>query len=191
MLAARTETTLKGVNYRSFMKAFETLRGKESVDAMLADLPDELGDGLRYGRLVASGWYPVAWYRQMHASAQRVTGAGPELARAIGRQSRIEDFRGVYRLLAFVLSPEVLVAKGAMIYRLYDSMGLVDIQEARAGMLRVRYHQCVGYDANIWESSLGGTVGILESCGAVALRVQIVEGGRDGDDAMIFEARWV
>jgi hypothetical protein len=179
------------VNYRSFMKAFETLRGKEAVEAMIVDLPEELADGLRYGRLVASGWYPVAWYRLMHASAQRVTKSGPELARAIGRQSRIDDFRSVYRLLSFVMSAEAVVAKGAMLYRLYDSMGLVDIQEARTGMLRVRFHNCIGYDANVWESSLGGTIGILESCGAEALRVQIVDRGRDGDDEMTFDARWV
>lgn len=188
---ARAETTLKGVNYRSFMKAFEVLRGKAAVEALYAELPSEIADSVRYGRLVASGWYPVAWYRQMHAAAQRATKSGPELARAIGRQSRIDDFRGVYRLLAFVASPEAIVAKAAMLYRLYDSMGCVDIQEARKGMLRVRYHDCVGYDANVWESALGGTVGVLESCGAVALRVHIVEGGRDGDDAMIFEGRWV
>ena len=189
--ATRVETKLKGVNFRSFMKAFLALRGAGAVERMLVDLPTELGGALRYGGIVAGGWYPVAWYRLMHASAQRVTGSGHELARAIGVQSRKDDFTGVYRLVAFVVSPESLFKNAARVYRLYDSMGVAEIVEARPGMVRARYHSCVGYDANVFESSVGGAIGILEACGAEAVRVMIIDGGKDGDDEVTFEIRWV
>ncbi|MEO9141715.1 MAG: hypothetical protein ABI332_05545 [Polyangiaceae bacterium] len=112
---SRVETKLKGVNFRSFMKAFRVLRGEEAVERMLADLPSEVSRALRYGGIVAGGWYPVAWYRLMHASAQHVTNSGQELVRAIG----------------------------------------------------------------------------LEACGAEAVRVAIIAGGKDGDDEITFEMRWV
>lgn len=173
------------------MKAFLVLRGPEAVKRMLVDLPSEVSEALRYGSIVAGGWYPVAWYRLMHASAQRVTNAGRELARAIGVQSRKADFTGVYRLVAFVVSPESLFKNAARVYRLYDSMGVAEILEGRHGMVRARYHSCVGYDANVFESSVGGAVGILEACGAEAVRVMILDGGQDGDDEITFELRWV
>lgn len=48
-MAIRTETRLKGVDFRSFMKAFLVLRGAEAVERMLADLPSEVSEALRYG----------------------------------------------------------------------------------------------------------------------------------------------
>ncbi|MDB4942190.1 MAG: hypothetical protein JWP97_1724 [Labilithrix sp.] len=90
-----------------------------------------------------------------------------------------------------MVSPESLLKNSARVYRLYDSMGVAEILEARPGMTRVRYHSCVGYDANVFESSMGGAIGILEACGAQAVRALVVAGGTDDGDEIVFELRWV
>jgi hypothetical protein len=179
------EVRCKGVMFRSTLNALDRLRGEGAADRALALLSPEVSHALR-GGLVATGWYPVAWLRELHDAAQRACGSGPQLARAIGYEAARADFRGVYRFLASLLAPEKLIE---LTPRIWDG-GRTQFTEAREGMSSGRYTECRGFDHNIWESIIGGSIAILEIGGAKNVRIRVVTGGGDGDDAMECEGRW-
>src|SRR5690349_15801379 len=99
------ELRTKGVSLLSFVSTLRTLHGNDVAERTLDDLPDDACAALRKGLVVSSAWYPLAWHRAMHASAQRACNADPELARTIGYHGTQADFRGVYRFVASLIAP--------------------------------------------------------------------------------------
>src|SRR5579872_40853 len=145
------EPRVKGLAFRSTIEALRSLRGDASVAATFDELAGPFGELVRFGGLSASAWYPLAAYRDLMAAIRRATHSGPELLRAIGRQASLADFRGVYRFVAFVLSPQRLITKAPRAWSLYFDSGRLEVSEAREGMASARYLGCDGFDRNIWE----------------------------------------
>lgn len=178
----------KGINFRSFVGACRRLLGDAAVGKMTRLLPDELGRQLRTGAFVTGNWYALADFRALHAAAQAVSGRGPELAYAIGRDSASDDFRGIYRVLTFVLSPEFLLKRTPAIWSRYYDTGEVAI-EARPGFAHARFREARGFDHVLWQDVVGGCAGVLEVCGAKDLKMAIVGGGGD-ESHLSLTATW-
>jgi len=181
---------VKGVAFRSTLTGLQRLRGEAATQSVLEALPGELGKIVRFGGLAASAWYPMSSYRALLATIRQVTRGGPDLLRAVGRESSYDDFRGVYRVVAFVLAPERLIQQAPRAWSLYFDAGGLDVVEARDGMACARFFGCFGFDRNVWERAMGGSQGLLEVCGAKNVRLRVVSGGGDGDDRLELEARW-
>lgn len=184
------EPRAKGLNFRTFMKSLDRVHGYAIVARTLEGLAPEVRDPLKYGKIVPGGWYPLEWYRLLHASAQQATARGPELSRDLARSSMHDDFSGIYRLITFVIAPQTLIKKAPQIMKLYYSHGNVEIPRAQAGMARAVFTDCQGFDKNLWEDAIGSCVGVLEACRAKEVRTEIVEGGQDGDEGLVLDARW-
>jgi hypothetical protein len=185
-----SELQVKGLAFRSTLAGLRRLRGEAAATAVLAALPGALGESARFGGLSASSWYPISFYRELLATIRRVTRASPELLRAVGREASYDDFRGVYRVIAFVLSPQRLINQAPRAWSLYFDSGSLEVLEAREGMASARYFECVGFDRNVWERAMGGSEGLIEVCGGKNVRLRVVSGGGDGDEELVLEARW-
>lgn len=185
------EPQVKGIAFRSTLDGLRSLRGPAAVAATLDRLGGPFAESLRFGGVGLSAWYPLALYRALLTAARGATHSGPELLRAVGREASLADFRGVYRIIAFVLSPQRLIAQAPRAWALYFDAGTLEIVEAREGMARARYTKCAGFDRNVWERAIGGSLGLLEVCGAQHVRLRVVSGGGDGDDSLDLEARWI
>jgi hypothetical protein len=181
---------VKGVSLIGTLKSLETLHGAAAREAAVVALKGELAEQVRGNALLSAGWYPLEWLRQVHAAAQTATGRGPQLARELSREATLADFRGIYKLLTFVLSPQGIVRKAPSTWSRYYDGGRLEVVEARAGFASARFIGCEGFDRNLWEDSIGGCVGVLEACGASDPFVTVLRGGRDGDDGMDIEVRW-
>ena len=180
----------KGLQFRSFTRALKRLRGDEALTATYDAMPPEVGNALRYGTIVTGGWYPVPWYCELHAAAQRATGEGAELSRAIAKDAVQDDFRGVYRLITLALSPQLIFKLSPKLVSLYYDTGRVVIEDAEHGFVRARLEGFDDFDHNLWEDMIGGSTGVLELAGAKNMTVRIVAGGKDFDPDMTFEVRW-
>ncbi len=180
----------KGLQFRSFMRALRSLRGELAAEATLAELRKELREALQYGTFVTSGWYPVEWYAELHAAAQRATREGVELARAVSKAGIQEDFRGVYRLVTLALSPQAIFRWAPKVVSLYYDTGMLAIDTAAKGVVRGRFVGFEGFDRNLWEDMIGGTTGVMELAGAKELMAHPRSGGRDGDADMALEVTW-
>jgi hypothetical protein len=148
---------------------------------MLGKLPADLREAIRYRRITGEMWYPLSWYRALHAAAQDATGMGRVLARMLGRETTRADFSGVNRVFLFVLSPQALLAKAPRVYEQYFTTGTVSTPEIRRGQARVRFEGCKGFDRNIWDDMTGSVEVLVELAGGRDVRVEIVSGGDEGD----------
>jgi hypothetical protein len=158
---------------------------------LFAELSGELGESMRNHSLIQGGWYPLTWYCDLHRVAQQITGAGPELARRVGRVSSIEDLTGgLYRVLLRAMSPQFLLKAGSRIFSKYYETGTMIVDESGSGYARARFTHCKGFDHNIWEDVFGGCEGALIACRATNIRINVLSGGGDQDEDALAECRW-
>jgi hypothetical protein len=180
----------KGIAFRAFLTTLERLRGSDSVEATLAALPPEISGPLRLGEVVASGWYPVAWYRELHAAMNRACGeTGFDLSRRIGIESTIADFRGIYRLLLRVVSSETLVSQAPKLFKMFFDGGEVAMIETAKGFGVIEFSGWHGFDRAIWSDVAGAVEGVLVARRAFDVRSRVLRGG--GSEALLrLECRW-
>jgi len=160
------------------------------VEGTLAGVPPEISRALRLGEVVASGWYPVDWYRELHAAMNRACGeTGLDLSRRIGRESTIEDFRGIYRLLLRVISSETLVAQSPKLFGMFFEGGEVAMVETGKGFGVIEFTGWHGFDRAIWSDVTGAVEGVLVARRATDVRSRVLRGG-GSDGHLRLECRW-
>ncbi|MCC6876561.1 MAG: hypothetical protein IT378_19820, partial [Sandaracinaceae bacterium] len=173
------EIEIKGVAIRTFFEVMRDRVGPNVERALRAELPPAQREAL-HDPVLASSWYPIGLYRELHLAAQRLTKSGSELSRHIGREGVSRDFQGIYKLLVGALSPHWLMSWGPRMYGRYFRGGSLAVPEAREGFSRAEWRGCAGFDKNLWLDMIGSTEATLEACGATHVRQRIVEGGGDG-----------
>jgi hypothetical protein len=180
----------KGITFRGFLTTLERLRGTDSVEATLAELPPEISRALRLGEVVATGWYPVDWYRELHAAMNRACReTGFELSRRIGLESTIADFRGIYRLLLRVVSSETLVSQSPRLLAMFFEGGEVAMVETGKGFGVIEFTGWHGFDRAMWADMTGAVEGVLVARRAFDIRTRVLRGG--GSEGMLrLECRW-
>jgi hypothetical protein len=112
----------------------------------------------------------------------KATGRDVELIEALSRESTLEDFRGIYRLLAFALSPEFLMRRSGGLFSRYYDTGTLTVTVAKKGYGEAQFRGCVGFDRILWADVISGTCAILEVCGAKDIQRRITRGGGDEPD---------
>lgn len=188
MTVTQAASEVKGISFHNFAASLERLRGVDVAERFRRALPAQVRDRLEGGQLLKMGWYPFEWYAALHRTAREITGEGPELAFAIGRDGTHQDFKGIYRLLRFVLTPESLITRAPGVFGRYRRPGTLAIEAAKPHYARARIAGCVGYDASQWREIAGGCVAVLEVCGANDVKPHIIE--KEPDGVAIFEAHW-
>jgi hypothetical protein len=186
---APRQPQVRGMTLRGTIGAVRRVLGERALEQMTALMTPELARHLRAG-VVPNLWYPLADLRAIHATAQMVSGRGVELARTIGRESTLDDFRGVYRILTAVLSPAFLMRRTPGLFDRYYDTGRLQIPRAATHACEAFFSGCSGFDANVWQDTVGGCCAFLEVCGARDIEPQILDGGGDGDDYLRVSATW-
>jgi hypothetical protein len=184
------EPQIKGVGVRGLLTAVNHLYGSDTYLLMINETHAELQRAVRNNAILPSGWYPLWYYRELHRATQVVTKGGPEIARAIGRQATHDDFRGVYRVLTFILSPQSLIRRAPGIFNRYYDTGRLEVPRAIHGSAHARFSGCAGFNRDLWEDTVGGCTGVLEVCGGRNVEIKLISGGQDNDDGCEFEAVW-
>jgi hypothetical protein len=184
------EPRTRGVPILSFLGALRTLAGYDAVNRMMGLLPPELRDAIGHRKLVSKEWYPLSWYRVMHAAAQEATGRGRGFAKLIGRETTRADFSGVNRVFLLVMSPQALIAKAPRVYEQYYTRGSVTTPTCRAGEALLLWRGCAGFDQNMWDDMLGSVEALLELAGGRDMRVEVLAGGGDKDEDMDMALSW-
>jgi hypothetical protein len=176
---------VKGLAFLGILKAAERLHGAPVLEAIKKELPAPLT-----GLLVTGNWYPIDLYRELLTVTSKVLGHGPAAIRAVSREATLQDFRGIYRVLTFVLSPEFLMKRAPGMFNRYYDTGKLEILEARDGLVRAQYTECAGFNRLMWEDVIGGSAGVLEACGGRDIQVHIARGGSDDDAHLQIDATW-
>lgn len=185
------ENRIKGVGIRGFVATVQRLKGDAQWQQVLASVPGEVGEALRYGRVIPSGWYPLRWYQWLHQACQSCGLGGRELPRAIGfENTKAELTRGVYKLLLRVVSPQAVVTQASTIFGKYYETGTMQVDDARQGAARVHWSDCADFDRNVWQDVIGGCEGALAAAGATDIVMTVLRGAGDGDTGAEVSAEW-
>ena len=182
------EPQAKGNNFRSLMATSRRVYGPAVVAQALALLPPALAKSLERDTIITGNWYPLAHLRAFNHALVQASGGGVEVIRELARTSTLDDFRGIYRVFTFVLSPEFLMRRTPGIWKRYYDSGVVSV-EARANFAEARFSQCSGFDRILWQGVIGGCEAVLEACGAKQIDVTIKSGGGD-EDHLTMTATW-
>jgi hypothetical protein len=183
------EIQAKGLTFASVLGALDDLRGPAFRQRVLDALPEESGSALKLGSVIASGWYPIRWYRELFKAALSESG-DLDFAREIGRASVRREIKGVHRLLFKVISVDTLQQHGARFFKAYFHPTTVTTERVGPGVGRTRYSKCVGFDKNLWHEQLGCIEELLVQSGVKLPRIRIVAGGGEDDGFAEFETRW-
>ncbi|MCC6215344.1 MAG: hypothetical protein IT376_10775 [Polyangiaceae bacterium] len=135
---------VKGLAFRSVLKSLEALRGQAAVAAALGAMDPEVADAYRRNTILATGWYPIAWYREAFRAIVATT--SPELPRAIGAEAIRADLDGVHKLMLRMLSPETVFSLSSKLFGKYYDTGSLRIAEGRNGFTRAEAGGCTGWD---------------------------------------------
>jgi hypothetical protein len=185
-----SEPHVKGVSFRSVMQALEALRGSEVVKNCTAQLPDDLAEAFQYGTILATGWYPIVWYRALLGCVRKAAGSGEQFLYQIGRQCMLQDTKGVYRAVFNLLSPQTVIRVTPRLFNNYYDTGTCSISAAKLGYACVRWTHCEQFDHNMWCEIFGSAEQLLELAGAKNVRVRILAGGGDGDATAELAGHW-
>jgi hypothetical protein len=178
---------VKGVAFRSVLTLVERSLGPSAMESAVSAMPEEVAKAHRYGEIIASGWYPIAWYRETWQGILGASGRGDDFVRKVGRDSIDLDFGSIYRTLMRVLSPKTLVSVGMTHFgQIYDT-GNVETFDPRDTSLRLRFTGCAGFDHTMWVEVLGSCERLAELTGAKNARSTILEAGWDEKCVAIVE----
>jgi hypothetical protein len=186
--AVAKEPHAKGINFRGTIASARRLLGPATIEKVIARLPAELGRQVEKNSFVTGSWYPLADYRLLHTAILQATGGGADLTRAISRDAALDDFRGIFKVLTFVLTPEWIMRRTPVIWHKYFDVGKVAV-EAAHGWASAHWTEAVGFDRVLWNDVIGGSTGVLEVCGAKQLKMTIASGGGD-EDHLELAAEW-
>jgi uncharacterized protein (TIGR02265 family) len=185
------EPRVKGVAFRTVDVCFAELRGDELHARAQKLMSSELADAFGRGLILAASWYPIGWYRETLRAFRAANNEGFELVRQIGYQSVRRDMVGTYKMMfARILSPQMLLSLAQRIFSTYYDTGESRVIESRRGHCVMRLHQCLGWDANMFQEIHGSSTALLELAGAKDVRIHIRQGGRDNDVDAEYEAVW-
>ncbi|HYQ16523.1 MAG TPA: hypothetical protein VEQ58_12220 [Polyangiaceae bacterium] len=182
---------VKGNAFRTIEHCFTELCGERARDAALELLPEALRRAYEQRLLLASNWYPIAWYRDTFAAYRQSQHAGTELPREIGRRGVRRDLSSVYKQLFLkMVSPQALLGLSQRLFKNYFDTGQMLIETSRSGFVHARWVGCAGWDENLWAELAGSCEVLLEMAGAKHVRLRVIRGGRTDDDACEMEAHW-
>lgn len=184
------EPRAKGSNLVGLAWAVEQRFGQPALGRVLSALPEECRALLIGKRLSVGGWYPLSWYRDMLRATLSETKQGPQLVWALAHDFVREQLSGLYRPLLSALSPHWLFSFPALIFSRYFDTGRLVVPENRSGFVRGEWRGCTGFDLLVWNATWGGSQAALELAGAKQLVLRVLEGGQDGHDFAVAEARW-
>jgi hypothetical protein len=181
-------SVVKGTAILGLLQAIARSFGEAGLTATLDAATVEVREAYRFGQIVSIGWYPMAWYRDIHAAAQRGLGADPSLPWRLSHEAVTRDFRGVFQVLIRLLSPETVIRQASRLMLLYFKGGTIEVVETRPGYGHLRLSGWTDFDRNLWSDLQGGIVAVLEARGAKNVNSRVLGGG--GEDGIELEVRW-
>lgn len=179
---------VKGLAFRSVLKALAALRGDEAQERVLAALDEPRSRALRF--VVASSWYPIEDYVALWSALQRCTGSDPDFPRLIGRRCIEQDLRIVHKVALSALSVDTVLAISVRLFGNYYDTGSCRAHHAGSGMTRVEFSGCVGFSRDLWMELRGSMECFAEQASKSPATSLLVSGGRDGDPSCVMDLKW-
>jgi len=183
------EIRTKGSNILATVAALATLRDEALRDAVVRDVPGDGGEEIRHKSIIAAGWYPIAWYRDLLATVVKHTN-DPAIIRELARHSTRATVPTFQRVFMKLISPHTLIKHGGRLFSSYFENATITVENVDKQVERIAWKDCFGFDKNCWRDQLGSTEELVVLSGAKVLRTKIISGGENGDATMVLDLAW-
>jgi hypothetical protein len=178
------EIRLKGSVLWGVIQALERVMGWDGREQIVSMLTDELGEGVRTRSIIATGWYPIAWHRQLLAGIVRH--GGQTALREAVRISTRDNVGTIHRILVRMISRDALLRQGDRVFSSFFEARTKSTRESPT-LSRIEWFDCRGFDANVWQAQRETVAELLTMAGSKVRRSRVVSGGADEDDSMVLE----
>ncbi len=179
----------KGSNVVAMVAALETVRDAAFREAVVKQVPGEGGEEIRAKSIIAAGWYPIGWYRDLLATIVKQAG-DPMILRELGKASTRANVSAIHRVFMRMISPHTLIKQGGRLFSSYFENASVSIENVEGQTERISWKDCFGFDKNCWRDQIGSTEELVTMSGAKVLRSKVISGGEDRDATMVLELLW-
>jgi hypothetical protein len=180
----REEIKLKGSVLWGVLQALEIVAGWDRREDIVAALSGDFGEGIRTRSIIATGWYPIAWHRELLGAI--VMQGGQTALRDTVRVATRENVSTIHRLLVRVFSRDTLLKQGTRVFSSFFEARAVATRETPIRS-RVEWLDCRGFDQNIWIAQAETVQALVEMAGSKVQRSQVISGGTNLDDSMVLE----
>lgn len=160
-----SQVEVKGQSIRATLQVIEELWGDQVANEVTTGATGEFATALQTGSITFSGWYPIAWYAQIHDQLARALPPGVDFARMIGRTTTERDLSGIYRFILSLTTPSLIARHFDKIVASYLRGGTVHAS-AHPKSFNIQGHGWVGMSPSLWREAVGGIETIFEHTGA-------------------------
>lgn len=129
---------------------------------MIARLEGELGDALRHGGILTSGWYPIAWHDAMLRAVEETFPDEPRVIRELTGKAVRNDFETLFKVVKLVATPAFALTNATRVMARYFDGGRISVVEARPGHVHFRFDDYEGFTPRIWEDVVGGMEAVID-----------------------------
>lgn len=175
---------LKGQGFRGLLDMFRKQHGDALHASLVASLSGPLAELVRGRALVATGWYPLAWYAELHEAIEKLA---PGSARALGKAAAREDVNTVFRFVLSLASPARLASLGTRIFSTFLRGSTVALDATRDRLILITFEGCDGASRGVWDDFEGSIEAFVELSGAKGCRARRTD--ERGGHA-VFEITW-
>lgn len=142
------------------------------------------------GKILPSGWYPVAWANEFLRAAQAELPQVMDLPERLARATVERDMQGMYGFLTRFLSPEFCVRQAPRVLGTYHKGLHVDAKMAGPHLAELTFTECQGVSRALWRSMSSGAGRIVEQAGGRDVKFRILQGGYERDERTVIEFSW-
>jgi hypothetical protein len=172
------EIEIKGHAFRTYLEVVGDIWGVTAKKQLLLGLASDFRETLQRGLLLSSGWYPVAWYRQLYDVLLSQLPNEKDLPSRIGEATVRKDIAGMYSFILKLTSPTLIARHLDRIIGSYVRGGeasMVVTDNIAVGELS-GWH---GMNHPLWEEFCSGGKLVLETSGAkrVAAEFKLIAPG--------------
>ncbi len=178
------EIKLKGSVLWGVLQALESVAGWDRREDIVKKLTGDFGEGIRTRSIIATGWYPIAWHRELLGAI--VEQGGEAALRDTVRVATRENVSTIHRLLVRVFSRETLLKQGARVFSSFFEAKAIATRESEL-VSRVEWSGCRGFDKNIWTAQAQTVEELVTMAGAKVKVARVLSGGTERDDRMLLE----
>ena len=185
----KTVPHTKGGSFPDTIAVVRENLGDERFAEFMGRMPGAFREAHELNSILPTVWYPLEWELCMHRVYAEMSGGGLEACEALGHESAMRNFSGIYRIFFRLLQPQTLFAKAGTIFNQFYSAGGFELLDKGPGFARCRFTS-PGFDSRMWADARGACRAALEVCGAKAVELQYESGGGDGDDTAVLCGAW-
>ena len=185
------ESFIKGSSIKAIKQFIIKIAGKEALDKIIADIPEQHRSVIESSTILASGWYPMPPYVEFLKSIGMSMGKDKKyIQREIGAYIIDYGYNFFYKIFYKLGSPEFIIKNSKHLWSSYFKPSRLEVVTTTSTSAVLRVHEEPRPDKVLCESIAGGMEQSARLSGARNIRIIETKCAVTGDPYCEYEATW-